>query len=111
MPNLKCPCGYVHKLTPVPDKGWVTVRDKDYEALLDVEERRRLVSEATEGSEGWDELQADAEKAGGWEQLQAAGDDAVVALSGLLYECPKCGRLMWKKRAGEEYVSYLPEKR
>ena len=31
MPKLPCPCGYVHDLTPVPDGGWITVRDRDYE--------------------------------------------------------------------------------
>jgi hypothetical protein len=111
MPKLQCTCGYVHNLSPIPDEGWVTVRDKDYEALLDVEEQRRQLSEAEEGSEEWTALQAAADKAGGWEQLQAAGDKAVVDLSGLLYECPRCGRLMWKKRVGEGYVTYLPENR
>lgn len=35
MPNLHCPCGFVHNLTPCPDDGWVTVRDREYEALVE----------------------------------------------------------------------------
>src|SRR5687767_2515963 len=43
MPKLRCPCGFVHDLSPIPDDGWVTVRDRDYEGLLAAEaERERL---------------------------------------------------------------------
>jgi hypothetical protein len=30
VPKLVCPCGFVHDLSPIPDDGWVTVRDRDY---------------------------------------------------------------------------------
>ena len=30
MPKLTCPCGYVHDLSPIPDEGWLTMRDCDY---------------------------------------------------------------------------------
>jgi len=69
MPKLTCPCGYVHNLTPIPDDGWLTVRDRDYEALIDAE------------------LGA------------LAGDDVRssrrIDLWRRLYECPNCARLMW----------------
>ena len=39
MPKVACPCGYVHDLSPIPDDGWLVVRDHDYEALIDAELR------------------------------------------------------------------------
>ncbi len=31
MPKIRCTCGYVHDLSPIPDKGFVVVRDEDVE--------------------------------------------------------------------------------
>jgi hypothetical protein len=49
MPKLPCPCGYVHDLSPIPDGGWITVRDSDYEELgegvLSATERHGLLYE------------------------------------------------------------------
>ena len=39
MPKLACPCGYVHNLSPIPDAGWIIVRDADCEALIAAEVR------------------------------------------------------------------------
>jgi hypothetical protein len=75
MPKLACPCGYIHNLSPIPDHGWVTVRDQDYEALVEAEV---------------------AMHAGDQERVARS-----VELTGLLYECPECGRLMWQ-RPGED---------
>jgi hypothetical protein len=35
MPKLTCLCGSTHNLTPMPDDGWRTVRDRDWETLID----------------------------------------------------------------------------
>jgi hypothetical protein len=69
MPKVTCPCGYVHDLLPIPDEGWLIVRDRDYEALIDSE----LASAAGD----------------------RVGDSRRIDLWGRLYECPECGRLMW----------------
>jgi hypothetical protein len=37
MPKLTCPCRYVHNLSPIPDEGWLTFRDVDYEKVVDAE--------------------------------------------------------------------------
>jgi hypothetical protein len=37
MPKLACRCGYVHNLSPIPDDGWVTVLDRDFESVLEAE--------------------------------------------------------------------------
>ena len=37
MPKVLCPCGFVHDLSPIPDDGWVTVKDRDYESLVAAE--------------------------------------------------------------------------
>ncbi len=34
MPRLLCPCGFTHNLSAVPDDGWNTIRDKDYEGMV-----------------------------------------------------------------------------
>lgn len=95
MPKLKCPCGYVHDLSPVPDEGWVTVRDKDYERLVGVEISRLALSMAKQGSSDWNGLvEADAE---------------LQAMHGVMYECPECGRLMWNKPGEDTYVVYSRE--
>jgi hypothetical protein len=39
MPKVMCPCSYVHNLSPIPDDGYVVVRDQDFERLMDVESR------------------------------------------------------------------------
>jgi hypothetical protein len=39
MPKVLCPCSYVHNLSPIPDDGYVVVRDKDFEQLMDAETR------------------------------------------------------------------------
>jgi hypothetical protein len=83
MPQLRCLCGFVRDLTPIPDDGWITVRDKDYEALLAAEARRHRLARAEPDSKAWDDL--------------IAADREVIGLHGLLYECPACGRILWQK--------------
>jgi hypothetical protein len=29
-----CRCGYVHNLSPIPDDGYLVVRDRDFDQLL-----------------------------------------------------------------------------
>jgi hypothetical protein len=83
MPKLVCHCGFVHDLSPIPDEGWVTVRDVDYEALV--------ASERTEPG-------------------SAQGTPPTfVRLAGLLYECRECRRLMWKKPGEPEFRIFRPE--
>jgi hypothetical protein len=83
MPKLVCPCGFVHNLSPIPDEGWITVRDVDYEALV--------ASEREEHGSG------------------QRAPSLFVRLAGLLYTCPECGRLMWKKPGESEYRIFSPE--
>ena len=69
MPKLNCSCGFVHDLSPIPDDGWLTIRDRDHDALLSADS---------------------ASQPDNVEVVRRA-----LELSGRLYECPKCGRLMW----------------
>lgn len=91
MPKLLCPCGYVHDLSPIPDAGWITVSDTDYEALT-AAEVLAVVDPATAGKRGEPET-------------------SFVQLSGSLYECPTCGRLMWKRPGEAEFRSFVPASR
>ncbi|MDQ3951122.1 MAG: hypothetical protein M3282_12380 [Gemmatimonadota bacterium] len=94
MSKLWCRCGYGHDLAPIPDAGWLTVRDADYDRLLDAEHV-------------CDELAA---RAGGTDSADfAAAEQSVADLTGLLYECPRCGRLLWKPPGAADFRCYSPE--
>lgn len=94
MSRLWCRCGYGHDLAPIPDAGWLTVRDADYDRLLDAEHL-------------CDEL---ATRAGGTDTADfAAAEQSVADLTGLLYECPQCGALLWKPAGATEFRCYTPE--
>ena len=80
MPKLACPCGFVHNLSPIPDDGWLTIRDADYDRLTPDKS-----TPADERLTVWQEL---------------------IRRSGLLYECPECGRLMWEKPGEKRFVVY-----
>ena len=89
MPKLLCPCGFVHDLSPIPDDGWITIRDRDYEEFQGLEVKKAEPGISTE-SVG-----------------QLLG--SVNRLTGLLYACPKCDRIMWKRPGEEEYSIYRRE--
>jgi hypothetical protein len=94
MSKLWCRCGYGHDLAPIPDAGWLTVRDADYDRLLDAEHV-------------CDELAA---RPGGTDSADfAAAELAVAELTGLLYECPRCGALLWKPPGATDFRCYRPE--
>jgi hypothetical protein len=80
MPKLKCPCGYVHNLSPSPDDGWITVRDGEYESLIEDEIASRRGDNNAE--------------------------NRVTEYCGQLYECPECGRLMWEKPNQDVFTIY-----
>jgi hypothetical protein len=94
MSKLWCRCGYGHDLAPIPDAGWLTIRDADYDRLLDAEH-------------ACDEL---AVRPGGTDSADfAAAELSVAELTGLLYECPRCGSLLWKPPGAAEFRSYSPD--
>jgi hypothetical protein len=81
MPKLACPCGYVHNLSPIPDDGWQTGLDRDWEEIIK-DEYALLYGDEKNGAE---------------------------AKLGVMYECPECGRLMWKKPGADRFSIYKPE--
>lgn len=89
MPKLACPCGFVHNLSPIPDDGWFTIPDRDYESLLDAEAKRL-------------ENTGDA-------QLERDADAKWSSTVGTFYECPKCGRIMWARAGEKVYRVYVRE--
>jgi hypothetical protein len=94
MSKLPCRCGYAHDLAPIPDAGWLTVRDADYDRLLDAERE-------------CDEL---AGTVGGTDSAEfAAAELSVAQLTGLLYECPRCGSLLWKPPGAAGFTCYTPD--
>lgn len=69
---------------PFPDAGWLTIRDSENAEFFELE--------ADMGS-----------------VVQSKRIVQWLALHGRLYDCPKCGRLMWKPPAESEYRIYRPE--
>ncbi len=82
MPKLVCPSGFVHDMSPIPDNGWITVRDADYKAL----------------TESW---------AG--PRTEECDPTAFVRLTGRLYECLKCGRVMWERPGEQDFRTFRPD--
>jgi len=97
MPKLKCPCGFVHDLSPIPDEGWITVRDKDYEQLIETEVELHGTNPV--------EAQRSTSTEARYDQLMSV----ITGLHGLLYRCPECGRIMWKLEGSEQFRVYAPE--
>jgi hypothetical protein len=83
MPKLCCTCGFVHNLSSIPDDGWLTIRDRDQDELTPDDS-----TSPDQRIERWHEL---------------------YRRSGLLYECPQCGRVMWKKRGETVFAIYRRE--
>ena len=40
MPKLLCPCGFIHDLSPIPDDGWITIRNRNYEEFQELEVKK-----------------------------------------------------------------------
>jgi hypothetical protein len=95
MPKLLCPCGFVHDLSPIPDEGWITIRDQDYEQVIQDEMEREQLPDHKNKSE---------------EQRFDQLTGTIVAKWGRIYDCPQCGRIMWQKEGSKEFVAYSPIK-
>ncbi|QDU86797.1 hypothetical protein Pla175_01490 [Pirellulimonas nuda] len=92
MPKLLCPCGYVHNLSPIPDDGWQTIPDTSFDDVLDAEIALQTLDE-TQTPFSTDTHQKHTQ--------------LIASNVGLLYECPKCLRIMWKKPLANEFVIYI----
>jgi hypothetical protein len=96
MPKLRCPCGFVHGLSLIPDEGYEVIRNKDMDAfrtrLARIYEDDFGVNPVTPKVEAMDLA---------WSEM--------LPLIGLLYDCPNCGRILWRKHQGQDYRSYAPE--
>jgi hypothetical protein len=97
MPKLSCPCGFVHDLSPIPDAGWITVRDADDEALQDAWQLLNEISSETLPPNDHPRI----------EEFDRAMSQTGV-LTGRLYECSQCGTLLWRKPGAEEYRAFKP---
>ncbi|WP_395751256.1 hypothetical protein [Prosthecobacter sp.] len=95
MPKLACPCGFVHDLSGIPDEGWVAIRDKDMEDYI---QHERAYADGFNAPEESEERKA-----------SDAGGRAMAQMTTLFYECPKCGRIMWRKTRDEGFRIYARE--
>ena len=101
MPRLACPCGFVHNLSPIPDDGWVAIRDRDFEPLLDAEVRRREIEAGAGGT-------LPPKTHPKFEEWQKS-DLFISAAHSRFFECPNCGRLMWRRDGRSTYTIYTKE--
>jgi hypothetical protein len=83
MPKLLCPCGFVHNLSPIPDEGWISVRDYDYDAFTEA-----IIAE---------------------NNAPPGSPSLAGRFLGSLYECPERGRVLWSKGYREDYRCFAPE--
>ena len=89
MPKLACPCGFVHNLSTIPDDGFLSIPDRDYEPFFDAQVK----------------LQANPHDLA----TQRDADARWTSSVGRFYQCPTCGRLMWKRPGEKTYRIYHPE--
>jgi hypothetical protein len=98
VPKLGCRCGFVHNLSPIPDDGWKTIRDRAYERVIAAHIRQEDLARDGRPSDDPDKLQA---------RVQAS--QTITGARGMLYQCPVCGRLLWRREGEETFRVYLPE--
>jgi hypothetical protein len=100
MPKLSCPCGFVHNLSPIPDAGWRTIPDRRYEEFLAAQVLRHQIA--------GDNMPPPRHPRGA--EYRAASE-FVVASIGLLYRCPECGRIMWRREGNDSdtWEIFVPE--
>jgi predicted RNA-binding Zn-ribbon protein involved in translation (DUF1610 family) len=98
MPKIACSCGFVHDLTPAPDKGWVTIPDSAYDDL--VEDHIQQHSIAGHGIPKTESIETDK-----WDACASR----IARRTGRLFECPKCGRILWKKEGSDIYREFTPD--
>jgi hypothetical protein len=100
--KIKCPCGFIHRKTADVDgdwRGWVTIRDRDYMAVIDAEFRCREIA-------GKESLLSDNNPRAN-EHIAQTWD--IIERSGQLLDCPVCGRIMWKRPGEEKHRAFRPE--
>jgi hypothetical protein len=93
VPKLRCRCGYVHDLSPIPDDGFRVIRDCDYESLVETELESARIDPGSPGARA----------------REVALSNEILSRYTHLYECPTCGRLAWFKTDGTEAVFYSRE--
>lgn len=99
MPKLGCPCGYVHNLSPIPDMGWHTIPDDKYEEFQDALVSRREIAGDRIPPSSHPRI-SDYRKA-----MQI-----ILQSQGLLYHCPECNRIMWRREGQEDFSVFVPER-
>ena len=85
-------------MSPIPDDGWITVRDHDYESLTEAERKIHDIS-------GGGSLPAmDDPRSDEYDASMAA----IANATGLMYERPDCGIIMWQKPRSDVFQPYSP---
>lgn len=98
MPKLACPCGFVHNLSAIPDKGWKTIPDEEYDDFTDAHIRVHEIQKEGRPDNDHPDLA----------EFRAC-ELKTSSPVGLLYECPECGRLIWRKNKNAEWRVFLLE--
>jgi rubredoxin len=102
MAKWKCSCGYVFSNVACPSDAMVVVRDRDRDA---------------HGYHQWRTYQiSDVERGGALPELGTPASDALheslgasLAFEGELWECPTCGRILFRRPGEDRFRAFAPE--
>jgi hypothetical protein len=102
MGSLACPCGHRFSTTACPDESMKVIRERDREAysfhswrsyqLCDIDHGGMLPPRGSSESEDFHESL-----------------DACLGLEGTLWECPTCGRLLFRLAGQDSYRVFIPD--
>ncbi|GIO40785.1 hypothetical protein J41TS4_05430 [Paenibacillus apis] len=84
MPKLLCTCGYIHNLSPIPDDGYIVIKDQTYESLIEYEINLSQLQSSR--------------------KTEYTDQDLLISrineLQERLYKCPDCNEIQWIKKDG-----------
>lgn len=91
-PGLTCPCGFTYNYLSAITHNWITIHNKKYADLKEIELQLANLNKQSDN------------------QTKKPLIDARRALQGRFYQCPTCGRIMWRKPGESKYQVFVPEK-
>lgn len=97
MGKIRCECGYVHDLVNCPYRtGWKAIRDVHFADVIEASVSQVQLGKASPGTPQFAEL------------LKA--DEAAFGPVTEIFECPECGRLIWRRSDSEPIYIFTLEK-
>jgi hypothetical protein len=101
MGQFRCQCGHVFSNVGSPNDSMYVVRDRDMDSYVHHVWRMYQLSDAERGG-----MLPDA----GTQESKDFHDslNARMDLEGEMWECPKCGRIHWRRPGEGRFRAYVP---